>query len=241
MPDTPDYSRYLPGSERYALADLGELAARLGSPVTYDRRGEVLWMDACDGGIAAFSPSGSGTGNIVFLTTFFPFHGHYSLEMRAGSDGTRLSQVTKKLSHVSMLRSGLEVAFYLVSANESFGVRLLKFDGTNMIYGDISLFGTTELLCYLDSAGVYQTIVATGGVADPYGIYHHIKIVVDFTTQKYVRALYNDAEYDLSGIALRSEAAADIRQYRIRLRQTGRAGLNDIARLGHVILTGNEP
>ncbi|GAI06639.1 unnamed protein product, partial [marine sediment metagenome] len=38
-----DYGAGAPGKTIYSMLDVGELAARLGSPVTSDRAGNVMW------------------------------------------------------------------------------------------------------------------------------------------------------------------------------------------------------
>jgi len=65
MPDAPDWYKYLPGSDRYILEDMGELAARLRSPITYDRRGEVLYFDMMEHGLAPYFTEENEEGSYV--------------------------------------------------------------------------------------------------------------------------------------------------------------------------------
>ena len=55
----PDYGTQGPVSTVHSIQDLGELAVRLGSIVTFDRRGNVLWLDGFDSGIGAWSKGGN--------------------------------------------------------------------------------------------------------------------------------------------------------------------------------------
>ena len=42
----------------YGLTDLGELAVRLGSPVSFDRRGDVVMMETFEDGLDAWVTDG---------------------------------------------------------------------------------------------------------------------------------------------------------------------------------------
>ena len=240
MPDSVDFSKYLPYSSRFSTHDMGELAVRLGSPVTFDRRGEVIWMDVCDRGLSPYSPTGSGVGNSVRLSTRYPMHGCYVLELTAGSDAAVTSGVTKAMSNVAMLRCGLEVGFWLASLNEFLWISLRRYDGVLMHEAQVRLYATDEKLCYKDAAGNPVTLASVGGVDNPSAVYHHIKLVADFELNQYVRVQYNDQEFDLGGVPIYTLAAGDISQYRIYIMLLGRVAYNDRAYLSHVIVTGNE-
>ena len=46
-----DFGIYAPKETIVTIEDLGELAVRLGSPVNYDRKGDVVWVDGFEDGI----------------------------------------------------------------------------------------------------------------------------------------------------------------------------------------------
>jgi len=239
--DMPDDYPWLPSSTRYPLSDLGEQAVRLGSPVTYDRRGEVVWYDVGDKGIAPYTISGSGTGNQVIVDTYRPLHGAYNLKLISGSDADRMAIVNKSMSNLAMRRCGLEVALFLATEGEHFKIAILRRSGTLDVQGWLSLGMVSKTLQYYGSDGAYHFIADTGDLYDPYGIYHHLKLVVDFDTGYYVRALFNENSYDLSAYPLYSEALSGIKHYIIQATFGGRLNHNDKAYVGHMIVTGNEP
>ncbi|GAI56753.1 unnamed protein product, partial [marine sediment metagenome] len=61
----PDFGMYQIAKTIYRLADMGELAVRLGSIVTHDRRGDVIWMDNFDSGIAKWYQFASDDDGLV--------------------------------------------------------------------------------------------------------------------------------------------------------------------------------
>jgi hypothetical protein len=238
MPDDYDW---LPGSARFPVSDLGELAVRLGSSVTFDRRGEVLWFDVCDKGLGPYATGGSGLGNAITVESTWPLHGHYALRMTAGSTLLSLSYLRKAITNVSMLRCGLEVAFFLTSPCVNFEIMLLR--GTGGMYYQTFLRYDYVLgeLQYKGDDALYHSFASVGVLDDLYGIYHHVKLVVDFAIGHYVRAVFDDQEYDLSAHALYSFAGGIVPHYDAWIYLAGRAANNDQATLGHVIVTGNEP
>ena len=239
--DMPDDYDWLPGSARFPMADMGELAVRLGSPVTFDRRGDVLWLDTIAGGLGSWTAVTGGLGSTVNVTTNYPLHGKYTLALVAGSTLDHTAQIRKRLSNIAMLRSGLEVAFWLNTPGESFILFLTRFDGINQVGANISVWSGPKTLEYRDPAGAYHTIAHIGSIDNNEGVYHHLKVVADFTLGQYVRVIWDDHEYDLSGIPLWQVPALDIKQYRVLIAQYGVLASNDIAYIGHVIITGNEP
>ena len=239
--DMPDDYPWLPSSARYPLADLGELAARLGSPVTYDRRGEVVWMDDMSHGLGVYRASVYGAGAVVRVTTDIGLSSGYALELVGGSDAERTAQLVRSFSRAKLGKTGLEIGFCMISLNEKFWTNLSRFDGSNQHVGGLRVYAETGQLTILKDDGTEQTIATLGHLDNPASIYHVFKLVCDFDSDCYVRLLFNDRVYDLSAYGLRIAAATDIPQYRMALGQISRAGYNDRASVGYIILTGNEP
>ena len=65
--ETPDYGRLSAQATVFPVTDLGELAARLGSIVSHDRRGDVIWLDGFEDGLDKWQPTTSGSGAAVDL------------------------------------------------------------------------------------------------------------------------------------------------------------------------------
>ena len=239
--DMPDDYPWLPSSARYPLADLGEQAVRLGSPVTFDRRGEVVWYDVCDRGLSPYFITGSGTGNLVRVNTLGSLHGGYVLQMHAGSDAGHLSQIEKHITKQGMLRAGLEVASWLPVGGERFVVTIQRTTGTREFTAKVGLNYANQTLELWTAACEWESIDDIGVFEDNYGVYHHLKLAVDFESGYFMRMLYDDRRYDLSNYGLRVTDDTTIAMYRAIIKFVGLSGQNNDAYVGHVILTGNEP
>jgi hypothetical protein len=239
--DMPDDWPWLPGSSRFPLSDMGELAVRLGSPDVYDRRGELIWFDTCDKGIAPFTCSGAGTGFSTSLSVQFPLYGSYSLKMISGSTGTPYVLIQKRLNVMKIPRVGFEIAIRLPSDFNTCNFEIYRYTGTKRLSAILRLDHSVDKLQYLDSDLVYNNIATVPLTSNPLGMYHIIKLVCDTDTGIYLRALYDNDEYDLSAYNLRSIATVDVPYYLFVIQLNGRVTFNDTAYIGHILVTGNEP
>jgi hypothetical protein len=241
MPDTPDWQKYLPGSERYALSDLGELAARLGSPLRFDRRGEVLWYDQFDHGLSPWTSAAFGTGGSVAISTTDTFMSANAALLTAGSSSLRAADLSKSIQQASLGKWGVEVAVAFLSDWDYFELVITIRDGVDFWVATVRLSLTDNELQYGLSGGGFQKVDDLLDLTSDPPIYQIIKLVFDLTTSEYVHIRLGPTEYDLSGVALNSSAGSTKAQFWTRIRLKGRAGENDTCQLGHVIFTGNEP
>ena len=238
--DLPDDYPWLPGSTRYPVGDLGEIAARLGSPLVYDRRGEVIWIDDFRYGIKGWNFLGSGAGSGGFLVADPRLMGPYSAELIAGSSLSHYAQLIKNFSAQSLGRCGIEVAMEFASDFETMLVLLTRSNNGITTQGAIEFNFTDEALKYLGDDGLYHDFATLASPPVLANKFQFIKLVVDLDTSFYVRAMHEETEYDLAGISLYTVAGSGLEYQAALLRLTGRAGNNDTMHLGHVILTGND-
>lgn len=241
MPDRPDWSEYLPGSERHSLQDLSELAARLGSPVTYDRRGEVLWMDQFDYGSSNWkSVSWFGTHTFKIVADY-PYRGGYAFYL--GTDGTEngIAEIHRYLAPPVVNKWGLEVTFAALTNFRSVSIEFRRQWGTTLYTMFAQVDNENSILEILDEDDDFVEVATIKDIEYASGLFHHLKVVADFNTGMYTRILFDQNEYDISDykIALSTGDAYyfnDILFYFI-----GRTGETDYCHLGEVIVTANEP
>jgi hypothetical protein len=238
---TPDYGVTAGRVTTHRLTDLGELAARLGSPVTFDRRGDVVWWDDFECGLAQIVGSGSGTGNAHALYTTEVRSGAQAVLLTAGSTDDHLFNLRKHLPPQVESAFGGEFSWRPLSVIESMAARLDFWIPPNEYRAELRWTDATQLLEYADSAGAYQTFAAGVDFAQDNSMFHTFKIVADMATRRYVRAIADDREYDLSGIDMHVFGAASTTLVRLNARLVGRAANNDTVAIDDMIVTQNEP
>jgi hypothetical protein len=241
MPDSPDYSKFLGSSIRFSLQDLGELAARLGSVMSYDRRGEILWFDNFAYGITGWTAVNSGTGSGVKLDAGNGLHSGYAAKLTAGSNGSRLAGIVKIFSIFETGRSAVEVCFEPTSGVEHIILRYTFTSGGLQYVAEIKIRYDNNTIEYQSSNGVYTTIVTDFDDEAVYTKLVFAKLVIDTNKKEYVRILVNHHQIDMTGIAIPDAGAFAFIYFQARVHVVGTAGSNDPILVKQVIFTSNEP
>lgn len=194
----PDYSiakpvGQVPVGPVYTSSDVGELAARLGSPVTHDRRGNVLWFDDFEGLLNKWDTI-AGAGGSVSLSTTECRMGTQSCKIVTGAAAG--SQIRASVAYPSQSKLGFEIAFRAMSPHV-IGFRSIVYTGQQQQKFYIQLDideGTLEFY----QEGFIWTNFASGLPTDFSNCFYIAKLVIDPVTGKYTRFVLNYQEYDLS-------------------------------------------
>jgi hypothetical protein len=255
MPDAPDNYQYLGTSDRVVLSDLGELAARLGSVYTFDRGGNVILIVTGDNGLSALKPTLSGTGADYSIVADPTLHSPYSFQLTGGSSGNRFSSVTKWLPLSEKNIWGLYASVAFPGEFEDFRMILSLRAGEEVYNAIIEISRDDNQLYYYDVDGDLTLIAGVDIPIDDGTFFNHFKLVADFGTFKYVRFIFNDIEYDLSGIPFFNHDATEIGQsgsdffspsvssveYAVaQLTLVSRSGQNDTAIVNSIVYTIGE-
>jgi len=241
MPDAPDYFKYRLDSERNVLGDMAELAVRLKSPVTYDRMGDVVWMEDFATGVGRWRTSLGGTGSYVKVDASYAYWSGFCAKLfAAGVVGGAVS-LYKYLSPPRVNKWGIEVSAAFASAFDHFDVEMQHVDADGIRVAGVRINYVTQNLEYYGDDAAYHVIGALAEQTSLYGLYHHLKMVADFDSLEYVKLRQDENLFDLAGVPfffLASPTPPSSQVY-ISLRSDGVDGAT--ARVGSVIVTANEP
>lgn len=226
---------------------LAELAARLGSPVTFDRRGNVIWFDDFESGLNKWLTYAVGTGAVVQLSAKRCHRGCCSVRLVAGSDSSRYAglhwdgafQNVSKLGY-EMCWSGADTDVYGYMTDclaWSFYIQ----DGNNAHVGAIIYDVKNALWNYIDENCVAQTFLSGYYHMPKTTLFNFFKLVVDPVNNKYTRVLINNAEYDLSDYALYSYADPTYPSIILTFDINSQPGKLAECFVDNVVLTQNEP
>ncbi len=241
MPDSPDYSKYLPGSVRFSLQDMGELAVRLGSIDTYDRRGEVVLLDDGSNGLGGYSvlpPSG-----IVgaFVTTELAGKGGYSIHIVTGAVADDYFELLKQTPMPVSKRNGMEVSFFLNSFFKYYDLILYSPKDGRLYAAGIRITRSPASLSYLTTAGAWTQFATLASGVTSSGLTSILKFVVDFETGYYIRVLFGGTTYDLSTATVQNVSASNNQVLLFTIGLYSRGGGNATSYMVHTIITANEP
>lgn len=219
-----------------------EMAARLGAAKTWDWRGQQYWFtDFCQG-TGNLLKDVQGTGAEISLSPDYWIRGGYSLKLVGGSDGSRYADAKFWIDHPPSNIVGLEIHVSGVPDLDYLEIRLRKYVDNNVYRARLRFNPglVPDKMQIEDDAGDWQT-VGNNFYGLNVEMFNHIKLVADFDTNKYVRALWGDTEVDLSAYSLYRVGAGYLNQMLAGVKIYSRDGENDSKYVDYVLVTVNEP
>lgn len=184
-----------------------ELAARLGSPCIIDRRGQIIFLDAGGVNINQYVAALSGAASAVAVDTYYAPVGPNSYKFTAGPNSGDYAKLTKYVLPLTATVFGFECAVGLHQDTNLWTMKadIYTEDGgceAGLRYDDVN-----SKLEYLDSTNAWVQLAVRGlslvATIHP----HSFKFVVNNVTRKYVRAIVDNVEYDMSTLSAYAPAA----------------------------------
>jgi len=202
MPDAPDGYQYRLESGRHVLADMAELAVRLGSSVAYDRRGTVILVDPCQDDIAGWLGEVVGANSVVSLSDTIAYRHAGSLQLVAGPDDMDAAYVYRNVQVIAEADFGVEITFRVTANIKWVTLTIAYHNGTHRYQGFVRLHAVDNELQYIDEDGVYQALESVADVNDDNDLWHTLKLVVDANDTAYRRICYDSSVHDALGYAM---------------------------------------
>lgn len=197
---TQDWGLVGPKATTYGLDDLGEHAVRVGSPVTFDRRGDVIWWTDFRYGMGDVVPFGTVGRQTILITGEPTRQGPYSLDLYLPLLVDGHSAIRKYLPYPVASRMGIEATFQVDSYHDYWCLDIYVRKGATEMQSRLRYNLAGDVLEVMIGLNTYQE-VATG--MNPALLMLPLvtaKMVVDVDAEEYVRAIFNDTEYPLAGV-----------------------------------------
>jgi len=217
-----------------------DLAARLGSPVTWDWRGSILYAHDFSTGYGPVIPQTAGTGAAIALGPTYGGFGGYALKMTGGSDGSRYARVQVSVGANPCARLGVTTRFSISTNTAYVQIQVIRQKGVGSpwAYGRIDV-ANEQLQIYTDTPE-WQNVGAVPVNLSAF-TYGWLKLVINQATGYYERIMYNDLEFDVSDYQYYTVETAIEGALFAEFQNTSRSGNNDVVYLDQIILTVNEP
>ena len=219
---------------------IGELAARLGSPVTWDRRGQLVQATTFEGGFNHCTKSTGGNGSTVTLDPTVWQFGGYSCKLHTVTNVAASALVTTFTDFSPSSRLGFEVAYSVASTPPYIYFYLTVCDESNDYLAQLRYNKAAAQIEYRNSAGGWTLVAAFGQIETPQ-VFRSIKGVVDIAAKKWVRILINGTEYDWSAHDLRYYSGVGNKYACLATGITGDDSATYDVYVDRMIITANEP
>jgi hypothetical protein len=225
----------------YRMTDMGELAGRLGSIVTHDRRGDVIWLDDFEGGVEKWDFLGSGTGYAHAWSAERSRSGAFCCKLTTGSDSNKYITMTHRNPYPVKSKIGFEFsgAWDDLTGEVIFQVEL--FDGATQYTSRIRMDLANLKFYYLDGVAGYTEFYDAALFDEDDHLFNTFKLVADFENELYSRLIINNTAFDLSSYPIYKTAAATLPYLNAYVWLITDLAENKVAWIDDVILTQNEP
>lgn len=217
-----------------------ELAARLGSLMSYDGRGQYQFGYDFRNGLTGWNTAVWGTGAQVVLTPEAFERGGYSVSLTAGSDG---SHAATTWYHTDIMESdtiGVEAGISIAGSIDSLRVLATVYDGDNYHTIGLQYDDVNDRLHVREPGPTWTQFEGSYQMYHNANAFHIFKIVADISTGKYVRALIAGHEFDVSAYDVLTGASATRPYIDFAISLTGRLANNDAINLDYVVITNQE-
>ncbi len=218
-----------------------ELAVRLGSHVGYDRRGAVTFMEDWEDGRGLWTVIDGELGTLAVLDPALPLAGGYCLKMSGGAAGGGTTTIILERGLYPTGRLGMEFSFSLgtAAAYVTGGFAYQDQTGTWSAYARYKQ-STDELEIQVDGGG-WEAVEDVAHASLGAKSYNTLKLVIDTSTHKYERALFNAQEVPLTDYGYNFLGAGTGWAIQMKIEAKSRAAQNDVIYVDDVILTLAEP
>jgi hypothetical protein len=222
------------------IGDLAELAARLGSISTYDRRGTIIWMTDFEHGLQGTSCGVSDAECDYFVSAERSYHGAYSLKMDPSDEEDSYVEWGWVVHFMPSGYVGLEAAISTVSDPAGIRLKILHFDGTTQQRGELHYDTATGDWTIRTGDTTWETILDGFKLQQGAAAWNPIKLIIDVESGEYVRAQMSGRSVDISDYSLYSLASTNLGQVAVRVMTYGASTTHAPAFVDNIIVTQNE-
>lgn len=237
----PDYGQYAPKSTTGSMSDLGELASRLNSIVTYDKRGEVVELDDFESPLLNWQKAVDSASSYCRHTSDYVKRGSQSVLLHVWNGAAAYALIFRQTHILNSNRLGIEISFSYSSTTMGLVFQFSPATNDKRYYFIIKIDTSDKAVYAKNSSNVYELIATAHSLEDAIYVFHNIKFVIDLENEKYVRLLLNNIEYDISAISPYYLPELTLRDIFIQLQITPKAAIGGDVRMDNYILTQEEP
>lgn len=237
----PDYGQTTSTAIVSGVSDLGELAARLNSIDTFDRRGNVIFADGFENGLIPYALNTYNTTAYFEISQRAVYSGAWAAHLNTGTDATQRVNILKALGVARTTRQGFEISFYELGGTPDLRFTINFWDGVNSHSWLITYHYATGQLQYRGSDNADHNFGSPVTLIGQDLAFHTAKLVVDLQTNKYVRFIIDQTSFDLSAFLGYTTANAQASEVTTAFDIISSGGVIAEAWLDNWLITINEP
>lgn len=224
----------------YALHDMAELAARLGSPVVWDRLGSVLYQTDFREGMGMFHSGYGGTDGGIALVTGYSRQGAYSVQLRAPDEADKAAHLQIALPFQDPSKVGFEFSFSVATGTSYIAIYAGWDDGVNEYRARVRYDHVNSKLQYSTAPLTWADWQLGVALREDIRPEHTMKLVMDMAKAEFVCLMVDADVYSMSGIEPYTVDSLFPPYWYFYIRHYGVVNLNPPIYIDSVIVTQNE-
>jgi len=235
----PDWGTAGPLGTVYTIEDMAELAVRLGSPISFDRRGNVMWYDDFEHSLNKWFIG--LLGGSVAITNEKARTGALSCKVITDNITGSETHLIHREPYPALSRLGIEFSLLTTLDEAVLDLHFNIFTGTYAHIAAIKYDFTTHTWQYNNSLGLWADLPIPVRLIPSLYIFHTIKLVIDPETHHYKHFICNNVAYDMSALAYHYPADGRAPFIQIDINYYPTEDVSKTIYYDDIILTQNEP
>ncbi len=217
-----------------------ELVARLGGMNTFDRRGNVVFMEDFEGSSLKWMSAGPA-GTVKYLSNKYSLYGDQSLYVQTAATTDNFITLIRSLPLPTPVKLGLQFSFLSYKNRLSYGLSLDVYDGSRYYYAELLFDDSDNTLKIRLNFDDWVTLETGLDTFRSFNNFTTFKSVIDIDAKKWVRILFNNTQYDVSDYDLWSDTSDEIKHVELRMTVKTKEDAANYTWIDGVIFTQDEP
>lgn len=204
MKDLPDYTREMVIRYEGGFIGLEELAARLGSIVPWDMKGNIVLMEDFESELTEWTLSATGTEAVATRQSRHKFSGDWAIRLEPGTGVSDWAYLCRDVYYPGLTKYAIFTRIAWASATINWELRATFEDMGVETWASIKYDLSAQTLSVKTESGVWQEIATGVIISSDTFVFHPILLIVDLVNNRYDKLYLDDTEYDLSTYTLSS-------------------------------------
>lgn len=237
----PSWYRYRSFGNIHKVLDLGDVAARLGSIDTFDRRGDVIWLDTFEEGMNKWEPFTPTSGGSVNPSSYVARNGGLSMKFTTPAILLSVAQIERNMGVPPLAAMGLEMSFTMAADIQEVGLIFNIFTGTRRYLSRAYYVHAESKVQYMPSGGGRADAATNVVLREDDYTWNTMKLVVDFENENYMRLILNGETYLADHPAIIADGLVTTPRFHQQIWVESALQANKTVYIDDIILTVNEP
>jgi len=237
---SPDWWGNVPSETVYGGLDTGELAVRLGSCMSFDRRGNVIFIDDFSSGICVGSPYEALEDDAVTLHSGESISGPYSIQAHACGEADNMAGMYYERGFPVLSGIGLQFSFGIHADTKYIMWIIERDDAIDAYRGAVRYDWANKRLEYMTAWDVWTPFATTIKASEFSAPYNTGKLIVDFSTDEAIRFLMNERTHGLSDYSVLKVTSTGVVRLSVWGLHVSASGKAADVKLDAFIVTQNE-